>query len=152
MNEACVYIRPATDPDHRLRVLVTRHWPRGISWRDVDVWVQTLAPSARLLKSYKTGEIDWDTFANRYQQEQSNVIQVVERRAGKPDRLLMLSTGEYLAMLDTLWQEVLLLCVERDKDPHCHRHILLSMHQIYQDEISERELAAVFGQGRNHYE
>jgi uncharacterized protein YeaO (DUF488 family) len=52
-----------------LRILVTRFRGRGLPTSQYDVWMPSLGPSERLLKSILAGDIDWKTFTKRYREE-----------------------------------------------------------------------------------
>ena len=45
-----------------LRILATRYRGRGMSSRRYDVWMPSLGPSERLLKSVQDGRITWAEF------------------------------------------------------------------------------------------
>ena len=52
-------------------------------------WMPILAPSALLLKSYKTNAISWDTFAERYNTDinnNPNAIKLVQELRDRSDR------------------------------------------------------------------
>ena len=74
---------------------------------DYDEWWQDLAPSARLLRSYRNGETDWEEYERRYLAE-------IEDKGGLLRRLALMSAQ----------QDVTLLCWELD-DRRCHRRLLL---------------------------
>ena len=52
-----------------LRILATRFRGRGLPAARYDVWMASLGPSERLLKSVHAGEITWRVFTQRYREE-----------------------------------------------------------------------------------
>jgi len=48
--------------DDRIRVLVTRFYPRGIKKDKFDYWIRELSPSGGLLKNYRQGKYNWEEF------------------------------------------------------------------------------------------
>ena len=54
-------------PDEPLpRLLVTRHWPRGIAKGAVDQWEPNLAPAPALAEALAAGTLSTDAFAEAY--------------------------------------------------------------------------------------
>src|SRR5712671_3484846 len=49
-----------------LRILATRFRGRGLETTRYDVWMASLGPSERLLKSVQSGRISWSQFARQY--------------------------------------------------------------------------------------
>ena len=101
-----IYAEP--DTGDRARVLVTRFWPRGIRKSMVDEWRRELAPSAALLKRYRSMGMSWRDFVVSY---------MVEVDTGEGRRAM----AELKSQAET--HDVTLLCYERD-GVHCHRHVL----------------------------
>jgi uncharacterized protein YeaO (DUF488 family) len=101
------------EPADGYRLLVMRHWPRGVKKDQVDRWLKELGPSAELLASYRRGEMDWAAFAQRY-------IQQVAGTA--PGRALL----DCVRQLEAEHGTLTLLCHEDLSDPgaHCHREVL----------------------------
>ena len=99
--------------DGEMRVLVTRHWPRGHR-REEFVWMRTLSPSAALLRRYKAGEIDWREFAGLYAEQIA------------ADRTAQMIIAELHDAAASGEREVVLYCHEAPGKP-CHRHILREM-------------------------
>lgn len=115
-----------------VRMLVMRHWPRGISRDLIDLWVPNAGPSASLLKRYQKKEIDWETFAASYREEQAQakggVVYYYDLEAVSPPFARKLE----IEVPPVTWirnyalassRSVFILCWER-KDNNCHRHIL----------------------------
>src|SRR5580692_4736454 len=49
-----------------LRLLVTRFRGRGLPSSRYDVWIASLGPSERLLRSFQEGGISWSRFSRDY--------------------------------------------------------------------------------------
>lgn len=114
-----------------LRVLVMRVWPRGISWgKHVELWLPDAGPSLPLLQAYHRGEIDWDTFAQRYSHEQlfdwkhAGYYKVGKGKAGL--RTSTLAPLQQLRELRRQHSVVTVMCHEREPEP-CHRYVLVAM-------------------------
>ena len=99
--------------DDEMRVLVTRHWPRGHR-REEFVWMRPLSPSAGLLRRYKSGEIDWRGFVGLYAEQID------------ADRAAQTIVGELRDIAASGERRVVLYCHEEPGEP-CHRHILREM-------------------------
>lgn len=58
----------AAADDDRLRILVERLWPRGVSKRAarIDLWLRDLAPSTGLRQWYGHDPARWPLFRKRY--------------------------------------------------------------------------------------
>ena len=97
------------EPSDGRRILVTRYHPRGVRRTKYDEWDRSLAPSAGLLKSHKSGDIGWDDFERLLQQE----------LRASPDSVR--SIRELHAYSQT--QTITLLCYE-PAGSQCHRHLL----------------------------
>jgi len=48
------------------RVLVMRHWPRGIKKSAVDLWLKELGADVANLRAFKAGRIGWPEMRRRY--------------------------------------------------------------------------------------
>jgi uncharacterized protein YeaO (DUF488 family) len=94
-------------PDHGLRVLVMRYWPRGVKKERVDAWLKDAAPSVALLKAYRHEGLPWSEFEQRYRAE------IEEERPAVLDELRALEREH---------GTITLLCTEREGN--CHRTIL----------------------------
>lgn len=125
-------------PRNEVRVLVMRHWPRGIKNSQVDLWIPAAAPSKDLLKRYNEKKISWEDFAYSYKNEQ------IEARGGRVFVYVPGSSGDTLKgstdfpECPIIWlahhsrqieqatgRIVRLLCWEREGN--CHRHLLQEM-------------------------
>lgn len=91
------------------RLLVMRRWPRGIAKDAVDQWEPELGPSSELFHAYRDGEVDWDTFAQRYREEIATKPNLIEWAAS-----MAAGTG------------VTLLCGSHP-DEECHRSVLAAV-------------------------
>jgi len=94
------------------RILITRLWPRGVSWRkhNISDREQDLAPSKELLRAWNAKEISWEEYERRYKEEMAGQAEGIEKLAEKASR-----------------GTITLMCVEKEQDPHCHRHLLKGM-------------------------
>lgn len=137
-DTACVYELGPRQPK-QMRILVMRHWPRGIPAEAIDLWVPDAAPSEALLTAYHAG-MAWDEFRARYLAEQGEhrpgiVVReygpLVERdNRGRPMPLGIstpVTPVQYLARLASYPiycdSSLLLCCTERPLH-HCHRYLL----------------------------
>ena len=70
-----VYDKPSEDDGYRICIMRFPYWinPAFKEFQEhKERWMPILAPSALLLKSYKTNAISWDTFAERYNTDINN--------------------------------------------------------------------------------
>lgn len=93
------------------RVLCTQYWPRGIRRELVNEYVRKLAPSRELLHAFRSGQLDWEGYKERYLEEVDRADAAQEIK-----RLRELSTEG----------TVTILCVCRDEN-HCHRGLLKAL-------------------------
>ena len=79
IDVARVYDQPAGEG--RLRILVDRLWPRGISKHHLhyDYWIPEIAPSNELRKWFGHDPAKWDEFRSRYRDELGGNPDVVDR-------------------------------------------------------------------------
>ena len=75
---------------------------------------RTLAPDRDVLMKYKTGELDWDAFADLY-------LRKIQHLWEGKDEAIMTEARFVREDKRTLW----LLCWESQTNPLCHRHLLL---------------------------
>lgn len=106
----------ASDGD---RILVTRYWPRPLSKEEVAYsdWLRNLAPSGELLQNWKKQKISWEGYTVRYHKEM--------RRQRKEIRNLATRASH---------GTITLLCIEREDNPRCHRHLLKRLIEKEQQE------------------
>ena len=89
-----------------------RYWPRGLSRKRLSVadYLKDLAPSVGRLRGWKVGKISWVEYERCYYQEMRQQREKIEELA-----ITANSTT------------ITLLCIEREDNPHCHRHMLKSL-------------------------
>ncbi|MDA4133476.1 MAG: DUF488 family protein [Thaumarchaeota archaeon] len=97
------------EPEDGVRVLVTRHYPRGVKKDRFDRRIIALSPSRGLLSSYREGKMDWDQFSRSF---------LSELRAN-PESLEAVRSLHAISQV----QDVTLLCYERSGMP-CHRYLV----------------------------
>ena len=100
----------------QLRILVSRHWPRGKSWHELylDMHISDLGPSSKLLKKYK------DQLQTKSQLAYSLYIdENVTELKENPKAIRFLQLINRLQFLF----EIELLCFEPEGEP-CHRYAL----------------------------
>src|SRR5690606_34720717 len=112
---------PATRADG-LRILVSRYRGHGVPKDACDVWMPSLGPSERLLKSFLADKTSWAEFRKRYREE------ILPTRVGEPDSPRLRNHGQKytLRLLKKLSekQTVTLMCHCPDDEPHCHLRVL----------------------------
>lgn len=94
------------------RILVDRLWPRGVSKEKakIDEWAKNITPSTEIRKQWHNGEITWNEFGQKYNQE----LDVNAEFA--PWRETVLQKAKT--------QQITLVTGAKLK-PHCHVDILL---------------------------
>lgn len=94
------------------RILVSRYWSRGLSKERLSLTehLKDVAPSIELLRDWKTDDISWAEYEERYYQEMSQQREKIEQLVKKAS-----------------CKTITLLCFEREDNPHCHRHLLKSL-------------------------
>jgi uncharacterized protein YeaO (DUF488 family) len=102
-----------------LRILVTRFRGRGLPVDRYDVWMASLGPSERLLKSFLAGKISWNEFGRRYREElfapaATDAANATIKNHGQKFTLRLL--GRLAAR-----QDVTLLCHCAEDATQCHR-------------------------------
>jgi len=95
--------------DDRIRVLVTRFYPRGIKKDKFDYWIRELSPSGGLLKNYRQGKYNWEEFKVAFLSEMRDSKDSLER--------IQALNAQNESTVITL------LCYEREGEL-CHRHIV----------------------------
>ena len=105
-----------------LRILATRFRGRGMPASRYDVWMPSLGPSERLLKSVLAGKVTWPRFLREYRRElfmdgpvdgRSRTI----KNHGQKFTLRLLRRLSRSA-------SVTLMCHCAEDERHCHRHEL----------------------------
>lgn len=105
-----------------LRILATRFRGRGMPSDRYDVWMPSLGPSERLLKSVQTGKITWAKFAREYRAELFMDGRIDERSHTIKNHGQKFT----LRLIERLSRNapVTLLCHCAEEQQHCHRHLL----------------------------
>lgn len=102
------------EPGDGFRLLVTRFRPRGVpheaeTW---DGWMPELAPSGKLVKAFRAGEVAWDDYLAQYLAAMSGEAYRIEGLARQ------VANGETIT----------LLCSSSCFDPErCHRGLLAEL-------------------------
>lgn len=79
----------------------------------MTAWLRNLAPSKELLHDWKDNKITWKEYEYRYNQEMENEQEAIKILAD-------------LSCSGT----ITLLCIEKEDNPHCHRHLLKEFIQM----------------------
>ena len=105
-----------------LRLLVTRFRGRGLPSSRYDVWVPSLGPSERLLRSLQNEILSWSAFSREYRAELFMRGPVDERSKTIKNhgQRVTLRLIKFLAESG----HVTLLCHCDEDEEHCHRHLL----------------------------
>lgn len=105
-----------------LRLLVARFRGRGLPVDRYDVWMASLGPSEKLLKSYLARKATWQEFARRYRAE------MFAPAATDKDNATIKNHGQKftLRLVAELArrQNVTLLCPCAEEAKECHRFLL----------------------------
>ncbi len=107
INTKRIYDPAEADDGHRL--LVMRHWPRGVRKERVDAWEPGLAPTRELLAEFNTRMIGWPEYARRFLREM----------ATRPDAIAALDALRERSALET----VTIICGCKDAT-RCHRALV----------------------------
>ena len=94
-----------------IKIIVTRHYPRGIAHIHFDKWLPALAPSRELLDDWRHGLVTWPEYEARFRKE----------ILGSPEAVAALRHVIDLSRT----RDVYLICWERE--PPCHRYLLLNL-------------------------
>ena len=110
------------NPGDGLRILATRFRGRGLPTDRYDVWMASLGPSERLLKSVLAGKIAWSEFSKKYREEMfapaaTDAGNATIKNHGQKFTLRL------IARLATK-QNVTLLCHCAENAKECHRFLL----------------------------
>src|SRR5438552_6135098 len=113
---------PINKKEDGLRLLVTRFRGRGLPSSRYDVWVPSLGPSERLLRSFQKGELSWAAFAREYKTEifMSGPIDSRSPTIKNHGQKFSLRLIKFLAQSGN----VTLMCHCAEDEDHCHRHVL----------------------------
>jgi uncharacterized protein YeaO (DUF488 family) len=105
-----------------LRILATRFRGRGMPASRYDVWMPSLGPSERLLKSVLAGKITWPRFLREYRRE----LFMDGPVDGRSQTIKNHGQKFTLRLLRRLSRSasVTLMCHCAADERHCHRHEL----------------------------
>jgi len=108
-----------------LRILVARFRGHGMPVSRYDVWMPSLGPSERLLRSMQKGAISWARFAKEYRGELflDGPIDARSRTIKNHGQKFTLRLIKRLASTGN----VTLLCHCAEDEQHCHRHVLRAL-------------------------
>jgi uncharacterized protein YeaO (DUF488 family) len=113
IKHASIYEAKERAAGDGLRVLVMRHWPRGVRKERSDLWLKEAGPSRALLRAYTHAGLPWAEFEQRYRHE------MLDERS---------DVLEHLRGLEREHGVLTLLCHERiPPSEHCHREILVEL-------------------------
>jgi uncharacterized protein YeaO (DUF488 family) len=110
------------EPGDGLRILAARFRGRGLPADRYDVWVASLGPSEKLLKSFLAGKISWKEFSKRYRDEMfapaatDSGNATIKNHGQKFTLRLVAKLAEQ--------QNVTLLCHCAEDAKECHRFLL----------------------------
>ena len=112
-----------------LRILVARFRGRGLSASRYDVWMPSLGPSEKLLRSVLSEKISWPEFAREYRRELFMPAAVDARNASIKNHGQKFT----LRLLRELArrQPVTLMCHCAEDAEHCHRYELQALLQSH---------------------
>ena len=108
--------------DDGLRILITRFRGRGLPADRYDVWMASLGPSEKLLKTVLAGGIIWKEFGKRYRDELfapaagDAAIATIKNHGQKFTLRLVAKLAEK--------ENVTLLCHCAEDATQCHRFLL----------------------------
>jgi len=105
-----------------LRILASRFRGRGLPTNRYDVWMPSLGPSERLLRSVLSGRVDWAQFRREYRREllMDGPIDARSRTIKNHGQKFTLRLIRQLARAG----HVTVMCHCAEDEPHCHRHEL----------------------------
>jgi len=105
-----------------LRILATRFRGRGMRSSRYDVWMPSLGPSERLLKSVLAARISWPRFLREYRRElfMDGPIDARSRSIKNHGQKFTLRLLKQLGRRGT----ITLMCHCAEDEPRCHRHEL----------------------------
>ena len=105
-----------------LRILAARFRGRGMSTSRYDVWMPSLAPSERILRSVQAGRLSWAQFVREYRRElfMDGPVDARSRTIKNHGQKFTLRLIKRLARS----APVTLLCHCAEDQRQCHRHEL----------------------------
>ena len=113
------------EPADGLRILVARFRGRGMPASRYDVWMPSLGPSERTLRSMQKGAISWARFSREYRNELflDGPIDSKSRTIKNHGQKFTLRLLKRLAGRGT----VTILCHCAEAERYCHRHLLRAL-------------------------
>jgi uncharacterized protein YeaO (DUF488 family) len=108
-----------------LRILVARFRGRGVPASRYDVWMPSLGPSERILRTLQGGAVSWKKFSKQYRDELflDGPIDKRSRTIKNHGQKFTLRLIERLAQRE----HVTLLCHCAEDEQRCHRHVLRAL-------------------------
>jgi uncharacterized protein YeaO (DUF488 family) len=105
-----------------LRILASRFRGRGMTAGRYDVWMPSLGPSERLLRSIQRGGLTWPRFVCEYRRElfMDGPVDARSRTIKNHGQKFTLRLIKRLAATGN----VTLMCHCAEDELHCHRHEL----------------------------
>ena len=105
-----------------IRILVTRFRGRGMSAKRYDVWMPSLAPTERTLRSAQSGRTTWVQFVREYRRElfMDGPIDLRSRTIKNHGQKFTLRLIKQLGRAS----RVTLMCHCAENQRQCHRHEL----------------------------
>jgi uncharacterized protein YeaO (DUF488 family) len=105
-----------------LRILATRFRGRGMTSDRYDVWMPSLGPSEKLLRSVQAGKITWAQFVREYRREivMDGPIDARSATIKNHGQKFTLRLLKQLAQAG----RVTVMCHCAEDEQHCHRHEL----------------------------
>jgi uncharacterized protein YeaO (DUF488 family) len=113
---------PINKKEDGLRLLVTRFRGRRMPASRYDVWIPSLGPSERLLRSFQGGKAPWKAFRRKYEAEvlSSGPADAGNRTIKNHGQKFLLRLIKFLARAGN----VTLMCHCAEDQQQCHRHVL----------------------------
>jgi uncharacterized protein YeaO (DUF488 family) len=118
-------VHSPAQPADGLRILATRFRGRGMPASRYDVWMPSLGPSERLLKSVLAGRITWAAFTREFKKELFLDGPIDARSPGIKNHGQKFT----LRLLKQLARggNVTLMCHCPEDAQQCHRHLLKAL-------------------------
>jgi uncharacterized protein YeaO (DUF488 family) len=110
------------EPSDGLRLLVARFRGRGLPADRYDVWVASLGPSEKLLKSFLAGKLTWSQFGKKYRGEMFAPAAIDAGNATIKNHGQRFTLRLVAKLAEK--QNVTLLCHCAEDATQCHRFLL----------------------------
>lgn len=121
LKTKCVW-SPIDSKRDGLRILATRFRGRGMPTSRYDVWMPSLGPSERILRTRQSGRTTWAKFARDYRTELT-MNGPIDARSKTIKNHGQKFTLRLLARLAKKGN-VTLMCHCSENEPRCHRYLL----------------------------